>query len=146
MKSSVLSGKTLSGQSKILLAITLLANIVVLAQIPYLSLLAIVLLLYLLPGLALLIWAIPDGRIKALEHFTLSSGISIALSVITGIVIHYIPGALPRWLVLVSSDLLICSFLLFARLRTPFRDSDRPESETIRGAFSFPLKTLQSLA
>ncbi|MCB0213691.1 MAG: glycosyltransferase family 39 protein, partial [Anaerolineae bacterium] len=93
------------------------------------------LLLLLLPGLA---WSL--GFIigpTPLERGSLGLGLSYALAIIVGLLLHYIPGPLPAWLVIVSFNLLTLLGLLLAHRfphpSTPPTDSP-PQSDPLESS------------
>ena len=100
-----------------ILALAFAANGLVILGFPGLNFVGAALLLYLLPGLALFAWAVPHGKSDWVERIALSAGLSLALSVIAGLLVHYLPGPLTRWQVLLTQDLFICVFLLLCWIR-----------------------------
>ena len=88
---------------------------------------AAAMLLFVLPGWA---WAACLNKQAAswAERFVLSLGLSFALTVVAGLVVHYLPGPVHRWHVLLANDLLMGSGLLISWLLRwhPSGQSRRP--------------------
>ena len=126
-----MSGGTASGTLRTweriaILLLACAANGLALTGLSRLNFAGAALLLYLLPGWALMSWAIPlegeperrDNVLRAcLQRLTLSIGLSLALSAVALIVVHYIPGPLTRWQVLAALDVLVVACLAGGQLR-----------------------------
>jgi hypothetical protein len=101
----------------LLLVLAVLANSLILSGGGALRFGAITLLLWVLPGLALMEWALPGGQVDGLERLGLGVALSLTLTTATGLAVAYLPGPLTRTQVLFAVDGLIILLLIAAALR-----------------------------
>lgn len=104
---------------KIILLLALIANILVLTALPGPSFVGAALLLFLMPGWALLAWVGKASEIRDgwWAQLALSIGLSMVCSTLSGLAVHYIPGPVTRLQVLIACDIAIGAFLLLGWLR-----------------------------
>ena len=86
----------------------------VLLDSPHLNSVGTALLLYVLPGLALMSWIAARCPVDAAEWLTVGVGSGLALAILVGLGVHYLPGPLGRSSVLIGTDLLIVVFVIAA--------------------------------
>ncbi len=89
------------------------ANVfIILTDLAVLRYLSAVLLLFFLPGLALMELA---GDVSGVERLTLGGGLSYVLSSLTTLIVHYLPGPMSVASILLACDLLTLAPLLLIR-------------------------------
>lgn len=82
------------------------------------------LMLLLLPGLA---WVQAlDLRVEPLARWSIGLGLSYALMMIVGLLLHYVPGTLSAWMVIIASNLLMLIAVALPMIIWPSRSADRP--------------------
>jgi hypothetical protein len=89
----------------LLLVVLVLANGLLLAPAGSSLRIAGALALLLLPGLAWAEYLLPTS--DPLTRWTVGAGLSYALAMVLGLILHYLPGPIPLWAELVAFDVLI---------------------------------------
>jgi len=127
-----------------LIGIAFLANVILLVtEQPLLRYPAAILLLYLLPGLAL-VELLPGGdETDPVERLVLGIGASYVFSGVVTLLLHYLPGPLGFFPLLIACDLAILLPLLALRSRNPVSGGSQGSSFQLSvSSFQFPVSKL----